>query len=125
MHPYRLTVLTGVGFATLAMLLPFLSLPVAGSVDGLSADAWPALVPLLPVALLVIDQRSEHGLAGLTAAIGAGLAGTAMIFATVKLADAIVAARSPGATLGAGVWVLTASVAAVLVGLAYGVFVRR
>jgi hypothetical protein len=52
MHPFRLVVIGGTGFGVLAMLLPFASFPVVGAVDGISADAWPALLPLMIVVVI-------------------------------------------------------------------------
>lgn len=74
MHPFRLVVLGGTGFAVLSMLLPFASFPVVGTVDGVSADAWPALLPLVLVAITALTGRWDLGLgpvAGITAVTGA------------------------------------------------------
>lgn len=126
MHPYRLIVLTGVGFGVLSMLLPFASLPVRGPVDGLSADAWPALIALTPVVFIALNNRWDDGLESISAITAVGCAGMALVFAVVKVADAVVAVRdTAGATLGPGGWILVASCVAAVAGAAYGALVRR
>jgi hypothetical protein len=58
-------------------------------------------------------------------ALFTALAALSVVFAAVKLADALVAARAPDATFGAGGWVLLSATFATLAATAYGAFVRR
>lgn len=125
MHPFRLVVLGGTGFAVLAMLLPFASFPVVGTVDGVTADAWPALLPLLVAALIALTGRSSQGLdaiAGVTAVTAGALA---LLFSLVKMTDAILAVRdTAGASLGPGGWVLSAATLVVTAAATTGALVR-
>lgn len=125
MHPFRPIVLAGVGFAAISMLLPFASFMFIGSVDGLNADAWPALLPLTVVALLALTGRWDLSLEPGPAIAAVALSGVSLVFALVKVADAVVAVRdTPGATLGPGAWVLTAAVLVAAGGSAFGAFSR-
>lgn len=125
MHPFRLVVLGGTGFAVLAMLLPFASFPVVGSVDGVTADAWPALIPLLVAAVIALTGRSSQGfgaVAGVTTVTAGALA---LLFSLVKMTDAILAVRdTAGASLGPGGWVLSAAALVVTAGATIGALVR-
>lgn len=108
------------------MLLPFVSLPVTGPVDGLSADAWPALLPLIPLAILVLDGRRDDGLDATAAITASILVSAALLFGLVKLGDAIVAGRSSAAaSLGPGGWVLVTSLLVVTAGVVAGSLFRR
>ena len=125
MHPFRPIVLAGVGFALLSMLLPFASFPVIGSIDGLSADAWPALLPLIPVVLLSLTGRWEHALGPTPGIAAVALCGLSLVFSLVKVADSIVSVRDTAdATLGTGAWVLAAAVMVTTSGAAFGSFSR-
>lgn len=125
MRLFRPVVLAGVSFAVISILLPFASFPVVGSVDGLSADAWPALLPLIPLSLIAIIGRWDLGfdpIAGLTAVV---LSALSLAFSLVKIADAVVSVReTSGATLGPGAWVLAISVGMATAGAAYGALTR-
>ncbi len=125
MHPSRPIVLAGVGFTMLSMLLPFASFPVIGSVNGLSADAWPALLPLIPVVVLVINGRWDLSLEPGPGIVAVALCGLSLVFSLVKAADAVVAVRdTAGATLGAGAWMSVAAIAVATSGAAFGSFER-
>ena len=76
------------------MLFPFVTLPVLGILNGVGAEAWPALIPLLPVVLVAAIgdwNRALGPTAALTAIVTVCLG---VVFAVVKLADAILAVRS-------------------------------
>jgi hypothetical protein len=75
-------------------------------VNGFDGYAWPAVVMLaVPALAAVVGDRAES--LRPTLAVGAvGVAGVAIVIAALKLADAAKAAETPGATLGAGPWVL-------------------
>lgn len=107
MHPWRPIVLVGIAFAGLAMLFPFATFPVVGTLDGLAADAWPALLPLIPVAVRALVGDWSETPRPLGAVIVVALACCALLFAIVKLTDALVAVRAvTGAAPGAGPIVL-------------------
>ncbi len=125
MHPFRPIVLAGVGFAAISMLLPFASFRFIGSVNGLNADAWPALVPLTVLVLISLTGRWDLSLEPGPAIAAVTLSGASLVFALVKVADAVVAVRdTPGATLGPGAWVMTAAVIVATAGSAFGAFSR-
>jgi len=125
MHPFRLVVIGGTGFGVLAMLLPFASFPVVGAVDGISADAWPALLPLMIVVVLSLTGRWDEGFGGTTGTIAVLASAAALVFSVVKLTDAVIAVReTAGAAVGPGGYVLIASVTVVTVGAAIGALSR-
>ena len=125
MHLSRIVIIGGTGFGVLAMLLPFASFPIVGSVDGISADAWPALLPLMVVALLAVTGRWREGLGPVAGIISVIAAAAALVFAVVKLTDAVLAVRSAaGANLGPGALVLLVSVLVVLGGAAAAALTR-
>jgi len=123
-HLSRPVVLAGTAFAGMALLLPFVRLPVLGAIDGIGADAWPALLPAVPaVAAAVFGDwsRGNGPLVGTTALV---LACAGLLFAVVKLADALIAIRGvDGASFGAGSPVLVAAMATVVAGA--GLSLRR
>jgi len=124
-HPFRPIVLAGMGFAMLSMLLPFASFPVVGSVDGISADAWPALLPFIPLLVLVLTGRWNVSFAARPGIAAVALCGLSLAFSLVKLLDAVVSVReTAGATLGAGAWSLIAAVSVATGGAAFGAFSR-
>lgn len=118
MHPARLVVTAGVALSGLAVLLPFATLPVVGTIDGVDADAWPVLIPLAPVLLLslvgdrTLGHRARSGIPALVSACAAA------VFASAKLADAVGAVRDAGegASVRAGPWVMLAATIVVIVG---------
>lgn len=89
------------------MLFPFATLPVLGILDGIDAAAWPVLIPLLPVVLVALIGDWDRGLRPTGAVMVIVAACLGVVFAVVKLADAILAVRSAaGGSLGAGGFVL-------------------
>jgi hypothetical protein len=125
MHPFRVTVLGGTAFAVLAMLLPFASFPVVGAVDGISADAWPALLPLILLTILTLGARWDLGFSGGMAVLAVTAATTSLVFSVVKMTDAIVAVRSTaGATFGPGSVVLLIAVGVATAGASVGALAR-
>lgn len=126
MQPFRLVVLGGIGFAVVSMLLPFASFPIVGVVDGIAADAWPALIPLTVVVVAMLVGPPDVSLsptAGVVSVLGSS---AALVFSLVKVADAIVAAReTAGATVGPGSFVLSAAAVVATGGATVGALVRR
>lgn len=121
MHPWRPIVIGGALFASLAMLLPFATFPVAGVYDGLEAAAWPALLPLVPVVATAAIGDWSRGLRPLPAITFILLSAGSLLYAVVKIADAVVAVRSTeGASLGAGGFVLAGAVGVTLIGCVVG-----
>lgn len=125
MHPFRLAVLAGSAIGVVSMLLPFASFPVIGPVNGVSADAWPALLPLIVALLFSATGRWSNGLdagPGLVAVIAGA---TALVFSIVKLGDAVIATRgTAGAALGPGGFVLAGAALCVTIAAAVGALVR-
>ncbi len=125
MHPSRPVILAGIGFAVVSVLLPFASFPIIGAVDGFEADAWPALIPLVPMAIVAMRGDWEFGFESGPGIAAVVLGGVSLVFALVKVADAVVAARNTaGAALGPGSLVLAGAVAAAVGGAAFGAFSR-
>ena len=124
MHGSRPVVLVGTAFAAIALSLPFVRFPVVGAVDGIGAAAWPALLPLIPAMAAAIFGDWSAGsrpLVGVTALL---LACGGLLFAVLKLTDALIAARDlAGASFGAGAPVLVVGVAVAAVGA--GLALRR
>ncbi len=116
MHRSRIVILTGAILAAVSLFLPFVDLPVVGTINGLDGDAWPAAALLgVPAVLALIGDRAEgFGHSGTVLAVVA--AAPAVVFAVFKLIDARKAVDAAGVgSLGVGVWML---LAATLVGLA-------
>jgi hypothetical protein len=118
-HLWRLITLVGTGFAALAMAFPFATLPVVGVITGIEAEAWPALLPLIPVAAAAALGDWDRGLRPPVAIPLILSASLAVLFAVFKLTDALVAvADTAGASLGAGAFVLLAGTLIALAGTA-------
>ncbi len=119
MHPWRLITLVGAGFAALSMVFPFATLPVLGIIAGIEADAWPALLPLIPVVATAAVGDWDRRLRP-PAALGLILCSClAVLFAVFKLSDALVSvADTAGASLGAGAFVLLGGTLIALAGSA-------
>ena len=116
MHPWRIVTLSGSAICALALLLPLASFPVIGPVDGIDGQAWPVFIPIGLILLMVLVAPWREGLPpvpGVTAVI---LAASAVAFAAVKFADAVVAARDAAGSLGAGSWLLLAGTVVVGIG---------
>lgn len=119
MHVFRPVVLVGAGFAALALVLPFVTLPVVGAVDGISGDAWPALIPIAPVMLDAALGDWSRGNSRSAAAVAIVLSCGGLLFAVRKLVDALDAVRGvEDGSLGPGAPVLVAALAVVVVGAA-------
>ena len=108
-----------------SMLLPFASFPIVGSIDGLTADAWPALLPLVVLLLITLTSRWDLGFDPLPGIAAVGMGAASLIFSLIKVTDAIVAVRdTTEATLGPGAWVLTAAAVVATAGAVYGVMTQ-
>lgn len=119
MHAFRPVVLVGAVFVALALVLPFVTLPVAGAVDGISGDAWPALIPIAPVVLNAALGDWSRGNSRLAATAAIVLSCSGLLFAVRKLVDALDAVRGlDEGTLGPGAPVLVAALSVVVVGAA-------
>ena len=122
MHLWRITAIAGVGLAGLSLLATFASFPFVGAVDGIEADAWPTLVPLVPVAVVAAFGDASEGIdagPGLLLLVGTC---AAIVFALVKTSDAVIATRAvASASVGIGPFGLvlgcTVAAAAVTVGI--------
>ena len=124
MHPWRIIALSGSGIGALALLLPFATFPVIGPVDGFDGDAWPVLILLGPIVAAALIGPWREGLPPVLGLPAILLGAAAIVFSSVKLSDAVLAARSVDGSVGAGAWLLL--VATVLVGAgAVGSLSRR
>jgi hypothetical protein len=118
-HPSRPVVIVGGAFALLALVLPFVTLPVIGSIDGFGGEAWPAVAALAPAVLLAAVGDWSHGSAPVPGGVALACACGGLVFAVTKLADAIVAARdAAGGALGPGAGVLVGGCAVAAAGAA-------
>jgi hypothetical protein len=107
MHPWRIVSLVGAGFAALSLPFPYVTLPALGAIDGVEAVAWPALLPLAPLLLAAIAGDRRRGLRPLGVLAALVAAAAAVLFASLKLSDAILAVRgAAGGALGSGGFVL-------------------
>ncbi len=117
MHRSRILILIGALLAGLALFLPHARFPGIGAADGFTADTWPVMLALLPVALMAVlgDRGEGHRLPAATA--GLILSCAALVFAVVKVIDAV-AAVGPieGAAVGVGIWVVAAGAGLAVLG---------
>jgi hypothetical protein len=116
MHPWRIVALVGAGFTALSLPFPFATLPALGAIDGIEAAAWPALLPLAPIVLAAVGDRSQaSGRRG----VALVAASAAVLYAAFKLTDAVLAVRAAsGASLGTGGFVLVGGTLVCLAGAA-------
>jgi len=116
-HPSRPVVLAGTGFAAIALMLPFVTLPVVGAVDGWRADAWPTLVALAPATAAALLGHRTRGSGNVVGSVILVTACAALVFAAVKLADSVLSVRGVGgASIGAGAPTLVAGTVVVVAG---------
>ena len=117
MHRSRILILVGALLAGLALFLPQARFPGIGAADGFTADTWPVMLALLPVALMAVlgDQGEGHRLPA--AAAGLILSCAALVFAVVKVIDAVTAVGPiEGAAVGVGTWVVAAGAGLAVLG---------
>lgn len=120
MHPARWTVIGGFALCVVSLALGFVTLPLTGTISGLSGGGWPIIAFLLvPTALAVFGDRTE-GLGPLTATLAIALCGVGVVFSVAKFVDARLAvteATSVGpASIGPGIWVLLLGSVVALIG---------
>ncbi len=102
-----------------SLLLPFLTLPSQGTVNGIEGDAWPILILLGPVLLPAILGDRREGLRTPVALLTVVFSCGAVLFAVAKLIDAARAADQAGGSVGLGSWaILVAAVATLAASLA-------
>ncbi|MEE8330630.1 MAG: hypothetical protein V3R84_02580 [Acidimicrobiia bacterium] len=106
MHRSRIMLVAAAAIGTISLALPFVRFDQQGSIAGIDGYAWPVVVVLaVPAALAVFGDRAE-ALRTSLAVPAIGFAGVAIVLAAFKFADAVKAADTPGAGLGAGPWIL-------------------
>jgi len=121
-HPSRIVIVAGTGIGAVSLLLPFLTAPLLGTVDGAGAAAGVAVVLLLvPAGIALLGDRRE-GFGLVTALVTAACASAATLFAAAKVVDTLAAARDvrdAGVTaqVGPGPWTLLAGCAIVVAGI--------
>ena len=124
MHYSRLLSITGVALTGGSLLLPFVTFPSQGDVNGIDGDAWPILILLGPVLLLAVLGDRREGLRTPAAIISILLSCAAVIFAVAKLIDAARAAVEAGGSVGLGSWAILIA-AVVTVGASLTTLSRR
>ncbi len=124
MHWSRLLLVAAALAGSAALPLPFLRGGAAGSVNGLTGDAWPAAAALGVLALLALLGDRAEGFGSVRVLLALLLAGFAVVFTAVKVADASQAADLGGGSIGYGMWVL-AGAAVAAVGGALGSISRK
>lgn len=119
-HASRIVIDVGVLLAMAAMSMRFVNAPDGGR-SALAADAFPAVVLLLPVfavTLIPDHTRPLHPIAGWGAMV---LALAALPYSFVKLLDAGVLAQSLGGSVGFGAILLVIGCLVAAVGVGIGV----
>lgn len=121
MHLSRLVILAGAVTAAGSTLLSFLRGATTGTVGGITADGWPALLLLLPPAVAAVLGDRREGFRPLAAVLAGSLAAAATLFSVAKLLDAHAAVRTLAsvgvpASVGAGAWLLAVGCVTALVG---------
>lgn len=120
MHRSRRTLLVGTLLTALAILLPFADLPTVGAINGIDADAWPALIPLgSALVVFLIGDRVERPATAITA-IAILLTVAGLNFSAIKLLDAHRAVSDAGGSVGIGAWALPLTSGVTLVGAFLG-----
>jgi hypothetical protein len=121
MHTSRVVILAGTLLGAAALLMPFVSSPMTGSVNGIEGYAWPAVaLAAVPALMALVGDRREGFLtpfALLAIVITAGAA----LFSVAKAIDAADAAQTARTLLGegsvgTGTWVLLVAMLTVLTG---------
>lgn len=122
-HPGRLLVGLGAIVAGVALLGPHVTLPVAGTVDGIHGASWPVLVPLVVAAAAALLPSARTVPPGPGAGVGLLLVCcAATVFAAIKLADASTAVEAAGAgSIGWGALAVIAGCGAAVAGSAWAV----
>lgn len=114
MHYARLLSILGAALTGASLLLPWVTFPAQGAINGVRGDAWPVMILLGPVMLVAVvgDRREGHRLPWGVVVIT--LACAAVVFSVAKLADASRAAGTAGGSVGAGAWVMVVTALATL-----------
>ncbi|NNF65616.1 MAG: hypothetical protein HKN07_15340 [Acidimicrobiia bacterium] len=120
MHPARWTVVGGFVTCAISLALGFVTLPLTGTISGLSGDGWPILLILaIPLALAVLGDRTE-GLGPIASTAAIALCGVAVVFAVAKFVDARLAVDAAGssgaASIGPGIWLMLTGAVIALMG---------
>lgn len=120
MHRSRALAVVGALTAGAGLLLPFVTLPPLGGIDGIAADAWPSAA-LAGAAALLLLTGDRGDTPARPVAVAASLAGGAAVgFAVVKVLDAWWAAADVPGSVGSGAWVVAAGTAAAFAGCLLG-----
>lgn len=121
MHVSRIVILAGTVLGAVALLLPLVSTPLTGSINGIDGFAWPALVLIGIPAVLALGGDRREGFWTPVALFSILLASTAALFAVAKSIDAVGAAQEARSlvgegSVGAGTWLLLTATIAALTG---------
>ena len=121
MHPSRVVILSSAFVGAVALLMPFVSSPMTGSINGIDGYAWPAVaLAAVPAVFALIGDRREGfwtPLALLAIVITSGAA----LFTVAKAIDAADAAQTARTligegSIGAGTWILVVAMIGSLFG---------
>lgn len=124
MHRSRAVALAGVLLTAAALALPYATVGGLGTLDGLSADAWPVVLPAGALGVLALAGDRREPPSRWAAVLGVLLALGAAGFAVLKVADARAAVADAGGSVGIGAWAVSAASLVLLGGAALG-FSRR
>lgn len=121
MHPSRIVILTGTALGAVALVLPFVSSPLIGTINGIDGYAWPAVaLAALPALLALLGDKREGfwtplALLAIVATAGAALFSVAK---AIDAADAAQTARTLAGegAVGVGAWVLLVAMVTALIG---------
>lgn len=120
MHPARWIVVGGFIACAVSLTLGFVTLPLTGTISGISGGGWPILLMLaIPFALATVGDRTE-GLGPFASTAAIALCGVGVVFAVAKFVDARLAvdtaSASGTASIGPGIWLMLAGAVVALIG---------
>ena len=121
MHPSRIVIIAGTALGAVALLFPFVSTPLTGSINGIEGYAWPAVALISVPALLSLIGDRREGFHPPIALLSIVIAAGAALFSVAKAIDATGAAQEARTLLGegsvgTGAWVLLVAMLTVLAG---------
>jgi len=121
MHPSRVLILIGAGFAVASLAFDAVQSPTATGWSMVAADAWPGVVLMAVIALFAVAGHVSEGFTPAGSVISITLASTAALLLVAKYIDAARAIETlhlggHDASVGPGMWVLGAGIAVTIVG---------
>jgi hypothetical protein len=125
MHRGRLVIVAAAAIAVAAFPLPFLEADALGTIRGSGSNAALPLVALVAGSIVVVAGDRRDSLSGLVAIAAAGCVTVAFVTTGAVLIDAVLASREAAAigadaSLGVGLWLLTAAALVATTGIFLG-----